>query len=192
MTEIFRQFVPLALPFIEIRHGGIPSTAITRHHFPMANEGWRWADAWIFVSLVIASKAGRQRRSPGTRRPEGARLADVLATADHLRRAIPDRHDLEIAVRRLAGAGLVSVTDGWFRLTPAGEQLWRARAYNFLGTAVDAVHRVLNRRQPPNTVADWTLDEHEHALAVQELIARRRTPAPRHSPENDRYDRQPR
>jgi hypothetical protein len=145
----------------------------------MADEGWRWADAWIFVSLVIASKAGRHRRAPTSRRPEGVRLADVLATADHLRQAIPARDDLETAVRRLVGAGLVSVSDGWFRVTPAGEQLWRTRPHRGLGTAVDIIHRVLNRRHPPRAIADWRLDEHDHLLAVQEFAARRRPPAPR-------------
>lgn len=149
----------------------------------MVDDGWRWADAWIFVSLIIAGGAGRHRRSASTRRPEGVRLADVLFTADHLNHAIPAREELEAAVRRLAGAGLVSVTDGWFRVTPAGEHLWRTRPANSLATAVDTIHGVLNRRHPPGR-GEWHLDEQEHALAVQEYIARRRPPAPRRSPEN--------
>ncbi|HEX6970112.1 MAG TPA: hypothetical protein VF174_15060 [Micromonosporaceae bacterium] len=147
----------------------------------MADEGWRRADAWVFAALVIASGAGRHRRAPTTRRPEGVRLADVLATADHLRRVIPARDDLELAVRRLLGAGLVSVCDGWFRVTPVGERLWRSRPQ--LGTAVDSVYTVLVQRHPPNGSADWTLDEREHALAVREFTARRHPPAPRRSPE---------
>ena len=102
----------------------------------MGENGWRWTDAWIFVSLVIASGAGRHRRSASTRRPEGVRLTDVLSTADHLNQAIPERHEVEAAVRRLAGAGLVSVSDGWFRITagrraalahPAQRRAWRPR-----------------------------------------------------------------
>lgn len=149
----------------------------------MGAEGWRWTDAWIFVSLVIASGAGRSHRAPSTRRPEGVRLADVLTTADHLNRSIPGRQDVEAAVRRLIGAGLVTVSDGWFRITQAGERLWRTRPYGRLSTTVDTMHSVLTRRHEPGC-AEWALDEAEHAAAVLEYTARLGIPAPRRSPEN--------
>lgn len=154
----------------------------------MTSAGWRWADAWIFVSVVIAGGAGRHRRSRSTRRPEGIRLTDVLSTADHLNRAIPTRADVEVAVRRLAGAGLITVSDGWFQVTPAGETLWRTRPRCGLSTAVDTVHSALVRRHAPGT-AEWGLGEHEHGAAVQEYLVRRTTsvPAPRRSPERDRH-----
>jgi hypothetical protein len=152
----------------------------------MGDEGWRWSDAWIFVSLVIAGGAGRHRRSASTRRPEGVRLADVLSTADHLRQSIPGRHEVEDAVRRLAGAGLISVADGWFRVTAAGEHLWRTRPHGGLATTVDTVHGVLSRRHSPGA-ADWALADDEHAAAVQEYAARHTAPAPRRSPEGGPY-----
>ncbi|MGW4465876.1 hypothetical protein [Micromonospora sp. NPDC004704] len=151
----------------------------------MGDEGWRWADAWIFVSLVIAGGAGRHRRSATTRRPEGVRLADVLSTADHLNHAIPGRHEVEAAVRRLAGAELINVADGWFRVTPAGEHLWRTRPRGGLASAVETVHAVLSRRAAPGEATDWALDEEEHAAAVLEFSARTTIPHPRRSPEND-------
>jgi hypothetical protein len=147
----------------------------------MGENGWRWSDAWIFVSLVIASGAGRHRRAASSRRPEGVRLTDVLSTADHLNQAIPERHEVEAAVRRLVGAGLVSVADGWFRITADGEQLWRTRPSAGLATTVDTVQGVLSRRATPGT-ADWSLDEEDHAAAVQEYLVRS-IPAPRRSPE---------
>jgi hypothetical protein len=150
----------------------------------MGDEGWRWSDAWIFASLVIAGGAGRHRRAPSSRRPEGVRLTDVLSTADHLNHAIPARQEVEAAVRRLIGADLITVTDGWFRVTPTGERLWRTRPHGGLSTTVETMHNVLTRRHPPGT-AEWELDEEEHAAAVQEYAARVRIPAPRRSPEND-------
>ncbi|MEU5564523.1 hypothetical protein [Micromonospora musae] len=147
----------------------------------MGESGWRWNDAWIFVSLVIASGAGRHRRSASSRRPEGVRLADVLSTADHLNRAIPQRDELETAVRRLLGAGLVSVDDGWFRITAEGEQLWRSRPSAGVTTTVEKMQGVLGRRHAPGS-AEWTLDEADHAAAVQEYVVRS-IPAPRRSPE---------
>jgi hypothetical protein len=149
----------------------------------MGDDGWRWADAWIFVSLIIAGGAGRHRRAQSSRRPEGVRLADVLSTANHLNEAIPGREEVEAAVRRLAGAGLISVADGWFQVTPAGAQLWRTRPHGGFGTAVEAVHGVLSRRHTPGC-AEWTLGEDEHATAVREHAARTTIPAPRRSPEN--------
>ncbi|WP_320067038.1 hypothetical protein [Micromonospora sp. RTGN7] len=147
----------------------------------MGENGWHWTDAWIFVSLVIANGAGRHRRAASTRRPEGVRLADMLSTADHLNHAIPGRQAVETAVRRLVGAGLVSVSDGWFRLTPDGERLWRTRPSAGLATAVDTVQGVLSRRHTPGS-ADWTLAEEDHAAAVQEYLVGS-IPAPRRSPE---------
>ncbi|WBB67306.1 hypothetical protein [Micromonospora sp. WMMD812] len=147
----------------------------------MGESGWRRSDAWIFVSLVIASGAGRHRRAASSRRPEGVRLADVLSTADHLNQSIPERHEVEAAVRRLVGAGLVSVADGWFRITAEGEQLWRSRPSAGLATTVDTVQGVLSRRHAPVS-ADWTLDEADHAAAVQEYVVRS-IPTPRRSPE---------
>jgi hypothetical protein len=149
----------------------VPSGRRNRHHLPMGEEGWRWADAWIFVALIIAGGVGRHRRAPTTRRPEGVRLPDVLATADHLNRSLPGRQEIESAVRRLAGAGLISVTDGWFRITPAGERLWRTRPHGGLTTAVDTIHGVLNRRLSPGD-AEWSLTGQEHAAAVHEYAAR--------------------
>ncbi|MEU9508137.1 hypothetical protein AB0D32_17885 [Micromonospora sp. NPDC048170] len=148
----------------------------------MGENGWRWTDAWIFVSVVIASGAGRHRRAASSRRPEGVRLADVLSTADHLNQAIPERHEVEAAVRRLVGAGLVSVTDGWFRITSDGEHLWRTRPSAGLATTVDTVQGVLARRHAPVS-AEWYLEEADHAAAVQEYVVRS-IPAPRRSPEN--------
>lgn len=107
----------------------------------------------------------------------------MLVTADHLNRTLPARHEIETAVRHLAGAGLITVdAEGWFRVTPAGERLWRTRPHGGLGTTVDTVYGVLNRRHTPGD-HEWVLDEREHAAAVQEYTARL-LPTPRRSPEN--------
>ena len=149
----------------------------------MGPDEWRWSDAWIFVALVIASGAGRHRRAATTRRPEGVRLADILRTADHLNRSLPSRQEVEGAVRRLAGADLITVTDGWFQITPAGERLWRTRPHGGFGTTVETVHGVLSRRHTPGA-ADWSIGEEEHAAAVQEYSAGSGIPVQRRSMED--------
>ena len=152
----------------------------------MGFDGWRRSDAWIFVAVVMANGAGRHRRSVSSRRPEGVRLTEVLSMADHLNHALPGRTEVETAVRRLAGAGLVYVTDGWYRVTAAGEHLWRNRPRAGLSGAVDTVYSVLSRRQEPPAV-DWSLAEEEHAAAVLEYAGRAdgMPPRPRRSPESD-------
>ncbi|GIF77985.1 hypothetical protein [Asanoa siamensis] len=135
----------------------------------MGQDGWRRSDAWIFVAVVMANGAGRHMRSATTRRPEGVRLADVLSMADHLRQVLPGRREVEEAVRRLTGAALITVDDGWFRVTPSGAAMWRNRRVGV--GAVDTVYTQLLRRPLPDD-ADWSLDETEHAAAILEYAGR--------------------
>src|SRR5687767_15744535 len=107
---------------MDFREAGPP-----RQDVAMAEADWNRSDAWIFVSIVIGGGAGRHLRSPNTRRPEGVPLAGLLATAEHLQDAVPARDEVETAIQRLCGADLVTVQDGFFRLTPAGERIWRTR-----------------------------------------------------------------
>ncbi|MFC0528861.1 hypothetical protein [Phytohabitans kaempferiae] len=136
----------------------------------MAEAGWDRSDAWIFVSVVIGGGAGRHLRSPNTRRPEGVPLAGLLATAERLQDAIPAREEVENAVRRLHGADLVTVQEGFFRLTPAGETLWRTRPRSGLSSTVDTMHAILTRSRPPGHSA-WTLAETDYAAAVRSAFA---------------------
>lgn len=137
----------------------------------MAEAGWDRSDAWIFVSVVIGGGAGRHLRSPNTRRPEGVPLAGLLSTAEHLQDAIPSREDVETAVQRLCGAGLVTVQDGFFRVTPDGERLWRTRPRSGLSSTVDTMHGILNRNRPPGSDLTWTLTEADYAAAVRAAFA---------------------
>src|ERR1700754_1644216 len=138
----------------------------------MGQDGWRRSDAWIFVAVVMANGAGRHMRSASTRRPEGIRLADVLSMADHLRQMLPGRREVEEAVRRLTGGGLITVTDGWFRVTAAGATVWRNRRSGV--GAVDTVYTQLLRRPLPDD-AEWTLDDADHAAAILEYAGRTET-----------------
>ncbi|GAA4716979.1 hypothetical protein [Phytohabitans rumicis] len=136
----------------------------------MADADWARSDAWIFVSVVIGGGSGRHLRSPNTRRPEGVPLAEVLATAEHLHQSIPGRDEVETAIRRLLGAGLVSVTEGFFRLTPTGETLWRTRPRSGLSSTVDTMLGILNRSRQPGT-ATWSLSEDDYGAAVRSAFA---------------------
>ncbi|MBU2665720.1 hypothetical protein KOI35_19610 [Actinoplanes bogorensis] len=137
----------------------------------MGAGDWLWNDAWIFVSAVIAERLERDRALHAALPMAGASLADVLAAADFLHHAVPSRAELEEAVRRLAGAGLIVVEDDLVEVAPAGEQLWRSRPFSGLSSAVMTLQAQLNRAAEPGD-ADWSLDEQTYNAAVREYSHR--------------------
>ncbi|MEV0899363.1 hypothetical protein [Actinoplanes sp. NPDC049802] len=137
----------------------------------MGAGDWTWNDAWIFVSAVIAERLERDRALHAALPMTGATLADLLAAADFLHHSVPAREDLEESIRRLAGAGLITVEDDTFDVAAAGEQLWRTRPFSGLSSAVMTLQAQLNRTARPGW-ADWTLDEQAYHAAVREYSLR--------------------
>ncbi|MEU8655114.1 hypothetical protein [Actinoplanes philippinensis] len=137
----------------------------------MGAGGWNWNDAWIFVSAVIAERLERDRALHAALPVTGATLADVLAAADFLHHSVPERAELEESVRRLAGAGLITVEDDLIQVAPAGEQLWRTRPFSGLSSAVMTLQAQLNRLAEPGD-AEWSLDERTYNAAVREYSLR--------------------
>ena len=137
----------------------------------MGAGGWHWNDAWIFVSAVIAERLERDRAMHAALPVTGATLADVLAAADFLHHSVPSRAELEDSVRRLAGAGLITIDDDMVEVAPAGEQLWRTRPFSGLSSAVVTLQTQLNRSTTPGD-HEWHLDEHTYAVAVREYSLR--------------------
>lgn len=137
----------------------------------MGAGGWHWNDAWIFVSSVIAERLERDRALHAALPVTGASLADVLAAADFLHHSVPGRAELQESLRRLAGAGLLSVEDDLVEVAPAGEQLWRTRPFSGLSSAVVTLQTQLNRATEPGE-SDWKLDEQTYAAAVREYSLR--------------------
>ncbi|MEV6846826.1 hypothetical protein [Actinoplanes sp. NPDC051411] len=136
-----------------------------------ADDGWHWNDAWIFVSAVIAERLERDRALHAALPVTGASFADVLAAADFLHHAVPSRDELEFSMRRLAGAGLLSVEDDLVEIAPAGEQLWRTRPFSGLSSAVMTLQAQLNRASAPGDW-EWTLDEQTYMTALREYRTR--------------------
>lgn len=137
----------------------------------MGVGGWHWNDAWIFVSTVIAERLERDRALHAALPVTGASLADVLAAADFLHHSVPSRVELQEAVRRLAGAGLITVDDDLVEVAPTGEQLWRTRPFSGLSSAVVTIQSQLNRSTAPGTT-EWALDEQTYNAAVREYSHR--------------------
>jgi formylglycine-generating enzyme required for sulfatase activity len=149
----------------------LSGSAARRHHCDMGAGDWHWNDAWIFVSAVIAERLERDRALHAALPVTGASLADVLAAADFLHHSVPSRSELEEAVRRLAGAGLLTVDDDLVEVAPAGEQLWRTRPFSGLSSAVVTLQTQLNRAATPGE-SDWKLDEKTYNAAVREYSLR--------------------
>ena len=138
----------------------------------MGPGGWHRNDAWIFVSAVIAERLERDRALHAALRVTGASLADVLAAADFLHQSVPSREELEEALRRLAGAGLLTIDDDLVVVAPSGEQLWRTRPFSGLSSAVVTLQAQLNRFSRPGD-SDWRLDDQTYAAALREYSLRR-------------------
>ncbi|BCY06652.1 hypothetical protein L3i22_017400 [Actinoplanes sp. L3-i22] len=137
----------------------------------MGAGGWNWNDAWIFVSAVIAERLERDRALHAALPVSGATLADLLAAADFLHHSVPARTELEESVRRLAGAGLITVEDDIIEVAPAGEQLWRTRPFSGLSSAVMTLQAQLNRAAEPG-YTDWALEDATYNAAVREYSMR--------------------
>ncbi len=135
-------------------------------------DDWQWNDAWIFAAAVIAERLERDRAAAAALPLAGASLADVLSAATFLHRSVPSREEVQEAIRRLAGAGLITVDDDIVEVAPAGERLWRSRPFTGLSSAVVTLLTQLNRSASPGE-STWTLDEQTWAMALREYSGRR-------------------
>jgi hypothetical protein len=105
---------------------------------------WEFADAWFATAVAIQDNP--------------CDLADVIAAGDAIDHAIFTREEIQQAVSRLVGAGLLEVSgDGRFALTSAGADLlqWRQGG---LVEQVDSILELLREEVPVEEVA-WSLTE---------------------------------
>lgn len=81
---------------------------------------WVFSDAWVLASI-------------GTyRRP--CSLVELVAAAERINQSVPTETELQDALGKLAGAGLVRVFEGWtFELTDEGNSMWPGTGRNEAG-----------------------------------------------------------
>ncbi len=137
----------------------------------MGADGWVWNDAWIFAAAVIAERLERDRAAAAAVPAAGATLADVLSAAAFLSRNVPTRKELEDAIRRLEGAGLITIDDDLVGVALIGQRLWRTRPVNGLSSAVTTMLTRLSRAGGPGESA-WALDDGTWNSAIREFTAR--------------------
>jgi hypothetical protein len=113
------------------------------------------ADArWVLADAVVLATA----RLSGTRdRPAG--LHDLIANADAVFHLIPSAAEIEAALGRLLGAGLISVGEHGIAVEPVGRELVaRARGAD-RGDPMERVRSLLALlEQVPTDPVPWDLD----------------------------------
>ena len=121
-------------------------------------DQWDISDAWLLAAIAIA---------PASEAGEGASLRAVISAADGINHAIPSESEVELALRRLMGAGLILVDDGAERitLTGAGWQVrgrWRQGLFGWM----EALPPALRRHGTPRA-AQWSLPPGAYENAVR-------------------------
>jgi hypothetical protein len=120
---------------------------------------WAKSDAWVAKAIARASAA------------DGAVLSQIIGEVDALNHLIVSRAEVEQAVRRLCGTGLLVVEGKTFRLTADGE----AVTGPVEGGLFSQVRGVLNRLERiPVLESEWKLDDDAYAAAVEEYREGRR------------------
>ena len=96
--------------------------------------GWDFADTWVLASIGVY-----QRRCT---------LLEVVAAGDWMNHAILEWSELDQALGKLAGSGLVVIFDDWtFELTDEGTSLFAAE-HRSIQTQLDLVEKELSTRTP--------------------------------------------
>lgn len=72
---------------------------------------WEFADAWVFASIAVYDRP--------------CSLVEVIGAADWMNHSVLLEAEVESALGKLTGAGLVRVYESWtFELTDEGASLW--------------------------------------------------------------------
>ena len=84
------------------------------------SDGWVFADTWVLAAIGVYQR-------PCT-------LLEVIGAADWINHAVLLEDEVESALGKLAGAGLVRVYEEWtFDLTDEGASLWSEGAGDLQG-----------------------------------------------------------
>lgn len=110
---------------------------------------WSKSDAWVAGAIAWASARDK------------AELSQVIGAVDGLNKVLISRAELEHAIRRLCGAGLLTVEGETFRLTAAGEALTApVEGGRWLPGIFSRLDRV------PFAEVEWNLDDEVYEAAV--------------------------
>jgi hypothetical protein len=148
--------------------GGWKDRAVSSSRATGEGAAWTWSDAWVLAAIMVQGR-------------DDVELTDVVAAADAINHAILTENEVESAVRRLGGAGLIETRDRRFRLTEAGRDMAARRRGGMLSQVDDLLRRL---RRLPVREAAWQLRPGEldaaarawQQRAAQFINGRRRRP----------------
>ena len=116
-------------------------------------EGWVFADTWMLAAIGVYQR-------PCT-------LLEVIGAADWINHAVLLEDEVESALGKLTGAGLVRIYEEWtFELTDEGASLWSEGARDLQGQ-LELIDTQLSSFEPgtaavklPRGVMDRALEEY--------------------------------
>lgn len=113
---------------------------------------WSHSDSWVAGAIAWANASGE------------VNLYRVILGVDGLNKVLITRTELEQAIRRLCGAGLLAVEGETFRLTAAGEALTAPDDGRHDGSSFGIIFTRLERL--PLVEREWNLDNELYEAAV--------------------------
>lgn len=117
-------------------------------------SGWTWSDAWFFEAVAWAEPADG-----------GADLSQVVAAADAINHAVLGRDEIEGAIHRLTGAGLLMVLARRLTLTARGHALRRPAMSRGVFDRMTWLELQLRRMPLAQGAPEWAVAEDEWRLA---------------------------
>lgn len=115
------------------------------------SEGWVFADTWVLAAIGVYQR-------PCT-------LLEVIGAADWINHAVPLEDEVESALGKLTGAGLVRIYEEWtFELTDEGASLWSEGAGDLQGQ-LQLIEAQLSEFEPGRGLVKLPRGVMEQALA---------------------------
>lgn len=126
-----------------------------------APTGWVFADTWVLAAIGVY-----QRRCS---------LLEMVAAGDWMNHAVLEEHEINEALTKLVGAGMVRIYDDWtFELTDDGASVFSADVRS-IQTQLEVIESALSELEPARAKVAVPKDVMTQALADYREHAERST-----------------
>lgn len=124
-----------------------------------SNGGWVFADTWVLAAIGVYGRP--------------CSLTEVIAAADWINQAILLDDEVEAALGKLTGAGLIRVFEEWiFELTDEGTSLWSWEGRD-MRSQLDLMESQLSEIEPGTGTVKLPDGAMDHALKEYRRSPRR-------------------
>ena len=117
-------------------------------------------EEWADIDAVLFECVARRGRS-------NADLTYIIYEADYINRMVYHRAEMETALRKLLGSGLIVETERGFSVTRSGKAVRKAAPRGSVYERMEWIREHVDDRVSGGTDSEWTLssDAYESALA---------------------------